>query len=71
MVEESVDHIQTQLESLSNQATNSNHVYSQSAASSTVKSEFVPMIKEFTIKHERRNIIVDLDRTFVDIMDLQ
>ena len=72
-MEESLDNIRTQIESISNNDTNSHNYldasYSQSIYSQMpIKPEYLPL-EPFTNKFDRRNIIVDLDRTFIDIME--
>lgn len=34
-----------------------------------LKREQGPTLEKFTVKYDRRNLIVDLDRTFIDIME--
>ena len=69
IAEESVDNINKQIESISNNETNSHYNDSQSALSSVLKRELGPTVDKFTVKYDRRNLIVDLDRTFIDIME--
>ena len=69
-LEETAESIRCQIDSISNKETNSNNQDSQSQTSSALKSELL-IQDRFTVKFLRRNIVVDLDRTFIDIMDMQ
>ena len=72
-MEDSLDNTRAHNDSLSNNDIHSyNYLdasYSQSVYSQMpLKPEYLPL-EPFTVKFDRRNIIVDLDRTFIDIME--
>ena len=73
---ESINEEMTNLDSLqgppndsnSNYDTNSNCPESQSVISGVTRQELLPPVSDFVVKFDRRNLVVDLDRTFVDIV---